>query len=120
MDHISIPVADAARTHDFYRQALAPLGWAVRGFRDGVYCAFHREGSFPVYFHVAERVAPVHLAFKAAAPDVVERWYAAACAAGGTDHGAPGPRPAYGPHYFAAFVLDPDGHNVEAVSGGVG
>ena len=68
----------------------------------------------------AAAVAPVHLAFKAPDASAVQRFHSAALLAGGQDHGAPGPRPAYGAAYYAAFVLDPDGPNVEAVMGGVG
>ncbi|MBV9465503.1 MAG: VOC family protein, partial [Solirubrobacterales bacterium] len=62
--------------------------------------------------------APVHVAFAADRRDQVDAFYAAALAAGGRDNGAPGPRPEYSPGYYGAFVLDPDGNNVEAVHHG--
>lgn len=119
MDHLSIPVADAARSRDFYTAALAALGWSCRGFRSGVYVAFDKPGAPVVYLHESAANAPVHLAFTAASHEEVAAFHAAALASGGTDNGAPGPRPDYGTVYFAAFVRDPDGHNVEAVFGGV-
>lgn len=120
MDHISIPVVDTARTRAFYRACLTPLGWTERGYREGVYVAFHRPGEPVLYFGaVAEVGAPVHLAFRAADPVSVEAFHAAGLGAGGSDNGGPGPRPDSGAAYYAAFVLDPDGHNVEAVLGGV-
>ncbi len=120
MDHISIPIADVLHTKAFYESALRPLGWQCSGFREGVFVGFKKSGSAALYFNVAERIAPVHLAFKADSRDEVVDFHQLGLNAGGTENGAPGPRPAYGPEYFAAFVLDPDGHNVEAVLGGVG
>jgi catechol 2,3-dioxygenase-like lactoylglutathione lyase family enzyme len=120
MDHISIPIADAARTKAFYAAALAPLGWACSGWRPGRYVGFKKAGSPALYFGVSTKVAPAHLAFKARAEDEVHEFFRLALDSGGTDNGGPGPRPDYGVGYYAAFVLDPDGHNVEAVLGGVG
>ena len=120
MDHISVPVKDAAKTRDFYEAALAPLGWRCSGFRAGVYVGFKKPGSPALYFHVSDTVGATHLAFKASTAEQVAEFHRAGLAAGGRDNGAPGPRPAYGKDYYAAFVYDPDGHNVEAVVGGVG
>jgi catechol 2,3-dioxygenase-like lactoylglutathione lyase family enzyme len=119
MDHISIPVLDAERTRAFFSAALTPLGWRCRGFRAGVYVGFEKPGAPVLYFHVSDAVQPVHLAFCAADEAQVRAFYEAALTAGGEDNGAPGPRPDYGPDYYAAFVYDRDGHNVEAVVGGV-
>lgn len=118
MDHISVPVSDVARARAFYSAALAPLGWTAGGWRDGVYAGFSKPGSPGLYIHAAP-AAPAHVAFRAASEAEVRAFYEAALSAGGADNGAPGPRPDYGPDYFACFVLDPDGHNVEAVLGGV-
>lgn len=120
MDHISIPIADVTRTKTFYEKVLRPLGWLCSGFRDGVFVGFKKNGSAALYFHVAECTTPIHLAFKANSQEQVVEFHQFGLGAGGTDNGEPGPRPDYGAEYFAAFVLDPDGHNVEAVLGGVG
>lgn len=120
MDHISVPVRDAAKTRDFYEATLAPLGWRCSGFRAGMYVGFKKAGSPALYFQVSETVSAVHLAFKASDSEQVAEFHRAALAAGGRDNGAPGPRPASGKDYYAGFVYDPDGHNVEAVVGGVG
>jgi len=120
MDHISIPIADAARTKAFYSATLAPLGWACSGWRPGRYVGFKKAGSPALYFAVSTQVAQVHLALKARDEDEVRGFFRLALESGGTDNGQPGPRPDYGVGYYAAFVLDPDGHNVEAVIGGVG
>jgi catechol 2,3-dioxygenase-like lactoylglutathione lyase family enzyme len=113
-DHIGFNVADFARSRDFYLRALEPLGigtlfggenWAMLG-RDGKpQFWFGETGPVP---------GAIHLAFSAASREQVDRFYAAAMAAGGRDNGPPGLRE-YGPDYYAAFVFDPDGHNVEAV-----
>ncbi len=71
------------------------------------------------HFGAAERIAPVHLAFRTDSEDMVEAFHRTALNAGGTDNGKPGPRPSYGSAYHAAFVLDPDERNVEAVVGDV-
>lgn len=120
MDHISVPVRDADKTRVFYEATLGPLGWSLCGYRAGVYVGFKKPGSPALYFQVSDTVSAVHLAFKASAAEQVAQFHRAALAAGGRDNGAPGPRPAYGKGYHAAFVYDPDGHNVEAVMGGVG
>lgn len=120
MDHISIAVLDAARTKSFYEPVLLPLGWALAGFRPGVYVGFKKPGSPALYFNQSPDVARAHLAFKAESAEQVAAFHRACLAAGGLDNGKPGPRPDYGSDYYAAFAFDPDGHNVEAVVGGVG
>jgi catechol 2,3-dioxygenase-like lactoylglutathione lyase family enzyme len=82
----------------------------------GKSAGFGPPGSPKLWIGVGTRSkGPVHLALEAKDAAAVKHFHAAALAAGGRDHGAPGPRPDYGPTYFAAFVLDPDGNNVEAV-----
>lgn len=120
MDHISIPIADAERTKAFYTATLAPLGWTCSGWHPGRYVGFKKPGSPALYFAVSTKIGPAHLALKARNEDEVHDFFRIAIDSGGTDNGRPGPRPDYGAGYFAAFVLDPDGHNVEAVIGGVG
>ncbi len=116
LDHVSFGVADFARSKAFYEQALAPLG--VRQLREygGTIAAFG-EREPPYFWLYGERdvtQGALHFAFTAADRPAVEAFHAAALAAGGTDNGAPGLRD-YHPNYYAAFVLDPDGHNIEAV-----
>ena len=119
MDHVSVPVTDVARTKSFYEAVLTPLGWTCSGFRADRYVGFKKRGSPALYFGATDRTVQVHLAFKADTEEQVKAFHRAALAAGGADNGSPGPRPGSGPTYYASFVLDPDGHNIEAVVGGV-
>jgi catechol 2,3-dioxygenase-like lactoylglutathione lyase family enzyme len=127
LDHVTVSVRDYARSKAFYVAALAPLGigvvmeWATfAGFGAGKKPAFWigeaqvRPDSYWRPEHRAG-VSPVHLAFLAPDRAAVDAFHAAALAAGGVDHGAPGLRPDYHPGYYGAFVIDPDGNNVEAV-----
>lgn len=122
LDHISIHVSDYARSKAFYEQALAPLGVALIMEVDtsagagGQHAGFGSPGK--PYFWIGASASPqtdVHVAFSAPNRAVVRAFYDAALAAGGRDNGAPGLRTHYHPAYFGAFVLDPDGHNIEAV-----
>jgi catechol 2,3-dioxygenase-like lactoylglutathione lyase family enzyme len=114
IDHINVPVRDLDVAARFYTAALAPLGAAVI-YQDGNTAGLGQPGKPCVWLAPNERVQPLHLAFVAGDQQAVRRFHAAALAAGATDNGPPGPRPDYGPDYFAAFVRDPDGHNLEAV-----
>ncbi len=115
LDHLILPVADAETSAAFYRAALVDgLGWNQVIF-DGRF-VFGPEGSEDLVLQpVPGPVSPIHVAFAADDRDGVARFHAAALAAGGRDNGVPGLRPHYSPGYYAAFVLDPDGHNVEAI-----
>ncbi len=111
--HVSLPVSDFAKSKSFYLRVLAPLGYRnnmeydeAAGFNDG------KNTDFWISQHDA--VVPTHIAFEATSSAKVAEFYKAALAAGGKDNGAPGYRD-YWPGYYAAFVHDPDGHNVEAV-----
>jgi catechol 2,3-dioxygenase-like lactoylglutathione lyase family enzyme len=116
LDHITIGVTNLARSRAFYDAALGPLGISFMwGEEDGF--AGYGDGE-KAFFWIGLRNAPqtgVHVAFTAADRTTVDRFHAAALAAGGRDHGAPGLRPQYHADYYGAFVLDPDGHNIEAV-----
>jgi catechol 2,3-dioxygenase-like lactoylglutathione lyase family enzyme len=124
LDHIGINVSDYARSKAFYEKALSPLGITIV-MEFGSFCGFGREkkpdfwiGQEQTSFQKPEHLAsitPVHVSFVARTRAEVDAFHAAAMAAGGLDHGAPGVRPEYHPGYYGAFVLDPDGHNVEAV-----
>ena len=114
-DHVGFNVSDFAASKDFYVRALEPLGIVVTREGEG-WAAMGRDGSLDFWFG-AFGPAPgaVHLAFTAKDRESVRRFHAAAVAAGGRDNGGPGIRAQYHPHYYAAFVFGPDGHNVEAV-----
>jgi catechol 2,3-dioxygenase-like lactoylglutathione lyase family enzyme len=124
LDHIGISVSDIARSRAFYEKALAPLGITVV-MEYGPFCGLGRDkkpdfwiGQGKTSYQNDEQldaITPVHVSFVARSRAEVDAFYKAAMAAGGRDHGAPGPRPEYHPNYYGAFVLDPDGHNVEAV-----
>lgn len=116
-DHVKFGVSDYATSKAFYLQALAPLGVRAGGEGEPSYgielCG--RANASLCLFQAVEKPAPLHIAFVAASRAEVDAFYRAALAAGGRDHGAPGLRPRYHAHYYAAFILDPDGHNIEAV-----
>ena len=114
LDHVSLKVGDYARSQAFYDAALQPLGLA-RQMGDGQNFAGYGAPGKPVFWIGRGGAGAAHVAFAAADKGEVEAFYRAALAAGGTDNGAPGPRPEYHPGYYAAFVLDPDGYNIEAV-----
>ena len=123
LDHVGFAVADAERSKRFYEQALAPLGISLiksvtpeQTEAGGTAHGFGSDGK--PYFWVGdnERVGEgTHVAFSVDTRAKVDAFYRAALAAGGTDNGAPGIRPHYHPNYYAAFVRDPDGANIEAV-----
>ncbi|MBI1381656.1 MAG: VOC family protein [Planctomycetaceae bacterium] len=125
LHHISIGARDIERAARFYDAALRPLGyvrvWAdLRPGEDGQAVGYGPAGSGD---KLAVKQVPVsvpsmpgfHVAFAAPSRAAVSAFHEAALAAGGTDNGAPGLRPQYGPNYFAAFVVDPEGHRIEAV-----
>lgn len=124
IDHVGFAVADAERSKRFYEQALEPLGITLimtvtpeQTESGGTAHGFGSDGK--PYFWVGdnERVGEgTHVAFAVDSRAQVDAFYEAALAAGGRDNGAPGLRPHYHPNYYAAFVHDPDGHNIEAVS----
>ena len=129
LDHISIRVSDYDRSKKFYEAALAPLGFTLAmesdsgaGFRKEFIPGFWIKQGEPNGAG-ADLHAPslgcggpaLHIAFASADRRTVDAFYHAALTAGGTDNGAPGLRPNYHPNYYGAFVLDPDGYNIEAV-----
>lgn len=121
IDHIGFPVSDYARSKAFYTQAFAPLGYALivevqQNENDALAAGFGLDGR-PNFWIGGEGglKKPLHVAIVAKDRAAVDAFHKAALAAGGKDNGAPGIRAHYHPHYYAAFVLDPDGHNIEAV-----
>lgn len=116
LDHVTIGVSDFKRSRQFYDQALLPLDITCL-YAGGEHFAGY--GIHPkAFFWIGGRDTPqsgAHIAFAAKDRGTVERFYEAAIKAGGRDNGRPGIRQHYHPNYFGAFVLDPDGHNIEAV-----
>jgi catechol 2,3-dioxygenase-like lactoylglutathione lyase family enzyme len=122
IDHTGVSVSNFQKSKDFYKKALAPLGYQILmefsaaqtgnvdacGFGEPPKADFWLGGGAP-------QKPPVHIAFRAKTHKQVDEFYQAALAAGGKDNGPPGPRAHYHPNYYGAFVLDPDGHNIEAV-----
>lgn len=116
-DHVKIGVSDYEASKAFFLKALAPLGIKAGAEGEPSYgIELYGEGpaSF-ILFASKHKPAPLHLAFIAATREQVDAFHRAALEAGGVDHGAPGLRPQYNERYYAAFVIGPDGHNVEAV-----
>ena len=119
IDHVQLVVADLAASKRFYSAVLEVLGVPIGGEGEGFFWADEfcvSTADSPAA--TGERTGRAHLAFQAKDRATVERFHAAAIAAGGRDHGKPGERP-YHPGYYAAFVIDPDGNNIEAVYHGV-
>ncbi|HUA12211.1 MAG TPA: VOC family protein [Solirubrobacteraceae bacterium] len=116
LDHAGFGVGDYARSKAFYEEALAPLGIGLLAEPRGKAAGFGAQGK--AFFWIEDRepaVHGVHVAFTAEDRASVDRFHAAALAAGGSDNGAPGVRAIYHPDYYGAFVIDPDGNNIEAV-----
>jgi len=120
VDHIQLVVSDLAKSKRFYAAVLETLSIPIGGEGDGFFWAdelfVSTQSSVAAQGQLTGRV---HLAFTAKDQDAVRRFHEVGLAAGGTDHGKPGPRP-YHPGYYAAFLLDPDGNNIEAVCHGPG
>jgi len=115
LDHVIMSVSDAVASRKFYEEALAPLEYRVVMEMEGA-CGFGLLQKPDFFIRQGDATAPaVHLAFAARDRAAVDAFYEAAIAAGGTDNGEPGLREDYHPNYYGAFVIDPDGHNIEAV-----
>jgi catechol 2,3-dioxygenase-like lactoylglutathione lyase family enzyme len=118
IDHIGLSVADYERSKAFYLAALAPLGYGLvmEVTEAGPFAGFGAGGKPDFWIGQGARTAPkVHVAFQAKDRATVRAFYEAALVAGAQDNGPPGLRQEYHPTYYGAFVLDPDGHNIEAV-----
>lgn len=120
-DHISIGVRDVARARTFYNAALRPLGLTL--LSDSTDSLGYGDGSVGLWIGATDHPVPadirsgLHICFAASDRPSVDAFHAAALAAGGKDNGPAGPRPDYGPDYYAAFVIDPDGYRLEAYCG---
>lgn len=122
LDHIGITASDVKRSRDFYELALKPLGIGIEMMPTPSMIAAGYEGygfgeADRPYFWVGsgEATDRIHVAFAANSRSDVDAFYTAAIGAGGRDNGPPGVRAQYHPNYYGAFVLDPDGNNIEAV-----
>jgi catechol 2,3-dioxygenase-like lactoylglutathione lyase family enzyme len=118
IDHIGITVSNYEDSKAFYRAALAPLGYElIMEIKEaGPHAGFGQGGKPDFWIGAGGRTAPkVHVAFRAKDRATVHSFHEAALAAGAQDNGPPGLREIYHPSYYGAFVLDPDGHNIEAV-----
>lgn len=123
IDHVGFPVSDYARAKAFYTRALAPLGYtlimevsAEHNASGSPAAGFGADGKPDFWIGGEGGLArPMHVAIAVRDRAAVDAFHRAALAAGGKDNGAPGLRPQYHPNYYGAFVLDPDGHNIEAV-----
>lgn len=118
IDHVSIGVRQLAAARRFYDAVLVPLGYRLLADYPGA--LGYGDGHAELWLLEAERPVPaddksgLHLCFAAPNRAAVDRFHAAALKTGGKDNGKPGPRPDYGPHYYAAFAVDPDGYRLEA------
>lgn len=124
IDHLTIGVGDIARSRAFYDAALAPLGYrrsldlgegSGYGRADAGPDAVHPRAFWIVAVAGAASARGFHFSFQAPDRPAVDAFHAASLAAGGRDNGAPGLRPRYHANYYGAFVIDPDGHRIEAV-----
>jgi catechol 2,3-dioxygenase-like lactoylglutathione lyase family enzyme len=115
LDHVTLGIVDFERSKAFYDRALRPLG-IERLYTDEDYAGYgaNEKAFFWIGLREASQ-AGAHVAFTTQDRQTVDRFHQAALAAGGIDHGPPGLRPHYHENYYGAFVLDPDGHNIEAV-----
>lgn len=122
IDHTGVIVSDFDKSKAFYTQALAAIGYgllmefpaSVTGHTDVAGFGEAPKADFWISRGTPNKPA-IHIAFRTTSRAAVDAFYQAALGAGGTDNGAPGLRPHYHPDYYAAFVLDPDGHNIEVV-----
>ncbi len=114
VDHIGLRVKNLEAASRLYAAMVAPLGHAP-GASGKEYAGFGPEGKPALWLHLDEKGGGAHVALRAESREAVDRFHAAGLKAGAKDNGAPGLRTDYAPHYYAAFLLDADGNNVEAV-----
>ena len=115
LDHVGVPVSDFERSKRFYAEALSQLGYELIMEPNVSAAGFGRLGKPDFWIGQGEPGQAFHIAFAAEDRATVDAFHEAAIAAGGRDNGGPGLRPEYHPSYYGAFVLDPDGNNIEAV-----
>ena len=115
LDHVGVPVSDFEQSKRFYAEALSPLGYELIMEPSVSAAGFGRWGKPDFWISQGEPGHAFHIAFAADERATVDAFHEAAMAAGGRDNGGPGLRPEYHPSYYGAYVLDPDGNNIEAV-----
>ena len=117
IDHVTISVSNLEHSKRFYEKAFLPLGYKISFGEKGVFWAFDiGKGLFEISQHNSEgHLTSFHIAFRVGDKSKVQEFYKAALEAGAKDNGVPGPRPQYTENYYACFILDPDGHNIETV-----
>lgn len=117
VEHVSVPVRDYVQAKEFYRKALAPLGYELKRDFPEYKAAGFMEGGHTSFWIVQKdgMSEGIYVALRAKHKEEVHAFHQAALEAGGKDHGAPGVRPDYGPEYYASFILDKDDNNIEAV-----
>jgi catechol 2,3-dioxygenase-like lactoylglutathione lyase family enzyme len=118
IDHVTIPVNDLLGSKIFYEKAFAPLNYQISFGEEGRFLAFDigNESLFEIsQYRGIGQLTSFHIAFRTKSKEQVRLFYKAAIAAGGQCNGPPGLRPQYAKHYYAAFIIDPNGHNVEVV-----
>jgi len=118
IDHITILVSDLKKSKHFYEKAFAPLGFKVSFGEEEIFWAFDIGNG--ALFEIAQYkgevpLTPIHIAFRTENSEKIQEFHKAAISAGAKDNGAPGPRPQYTENYYACFVHDLDGHNIEAM-----
>lgn len=116
IDHITIRVKDVEKSKAFYESIFQPLNYKLSFGDAGIFYAFDLGGGF--LFEIAQhqndsKITSTHIAFRAESTKIVDSFYEHAIQSGATDNGKPGPRPDYTPNYYACFVYDLDGHNIE-------
>jgi catechol 2,3-dioxygenase-like lactoylglutathione lyase family enzyme len=116
IDHVGLNVSDLAASKAFYAETLEPLGYRI-WVEGEEHVAFGIQEEIPDFWiwRRDEPSSPTHVSFRARDHETVDAFHASGLAAGGTDNGPPGVRPHYHDQYYGAFVLDPDGNNIEAV-----
>lgn len=115
-DHVGLRVSNLDASVRFYMAALAPLGHILCS-KDETSAGFGPKDAPALWLHLVEgdRKGGVHVAFRAPDHAAIDKFHSEGLEAGGIDNGAAGPRPDYSPNYYAAFLIDPDGNNIEAV-----
>lgn len=116
IDHVGIPVRNLVKSKTFYTRALKPLGYTPVFGKKGDHWGFSGKNGLLVIYQSERKVVDItHVAFRATSKKHIRDFYNAALRAGGKNNGAPGACPEYSPSYYAAFVFDLDGHNIEAM-----
>ncbi len=114
IDHVGIKVSSFKNSLSFYTAALEPVGYTIK-YEGNTTAGFAARGDIDFWMEEAVPTQALHLAFHTENREIVDRFYHAAIQAGGKDNGKPGLRPHYHKNYYAAFVFDPDGNNIEVV-----